>query len=91
MDNELLRLRWRGQCSPTNDSAGAVTDEYEYDAFGNSFTKQGQHRTTTYIAESNMTPISASTISAPDTTTQTPVGSFPETQKMGSSLPRVAA
>ena len=59
-----------GSVRQLTNSVGAVTDSYEYDAFGNSFTKTEQRPTTTSIAANNTTPTSASTTSAPDTTTQ---------------------
>ena len=66
-----------GSVRQLTNSAGVVTDEYEYDAYGNSFTKQAPRPTTTSTAANNTTQTSASTTSAPDTTTQTPVDSCP--------------
>jgi len=54
----LLRLRRRGQCAATHTTPlERSRDEYEYDAFGNSFTKQGTTPNTTCIAVSNLIPI----------------------------------
>ena len=45
-----------GSVRQLTNSAGAVTDEYLYDAFGNSFTKTGTTPTITCIAANSTTP-----------------------------------
>ena len=49
---------------------GALTDSYEYDAFGNKVNQQAPRRTTISTAANNTTQTWGSTISAPDTTTR---------------------
>ena len=41
LDTEFLRLRRRRQRASTHERAGAVTDTYEYDAFGNVLSANG--------------------------------------------------
>ena len=79
-ENQMLNGSWTpsfygydggGSVRQLTNAAGAITDTYEYDAFGNaSFTNPAQRRTTTSIAANSTTPTSASTTSAPDTITR---------------------
>ena len=56
-----------GSVRQLTNSAGVVTDEYEYDAYGNSFTKRARRPTTTSIAANSTTRTWPSTTSGPDT------------------------
>jgi len=61
-----------GNVRQLTNSAGAVTDTYEYDAFGNDVYHTGTTPNNYLYRGEQYDSDSASTTSAPDTTTQTP-------------------
>ena len=89
-ENQVISNTWTqsfygydgmGNVRQLTNAAGAVTDTYEYDAFGNSFTVSAPRRTTISIAASSLPPTSDSITSAPDITTRSPEGSRVATRR----------
>jgi len=75
-----------GSVRQLTNSVGQVTDSYEYDAFGNSFTKTGTTPNNYLYRGEQFDSDLASTTSAPDTTIPPQVGSCPAIRKTG--MPR---
>ena len=89
-ENQLVSGAWTasffgydgmGSVRQLTNSAGAVTDTYNYDAFGNKISSTGSTPNNIYIAVSNTIRTSAFTIFAPDTTTRQRVDSSAAIQK----------
>ena len=97
-ENQVIQGAWApsfyqhdgaGSVRLLSNAAGTVTDTYEYDAFGNQIYRSGTTANNYMYRGEQYDPTSASTTSAPDTTTRTPGASCPAIRRMASHGTRI--